>query len=143
MSEPYRPFREPLRNTLLRTVTIAVVLGVVFAFTSGGGVARVPIGILLALWPSLGGHFVELLFLNLLRPLLPANRVLQIAARLAIWFAGGCAIWFAMYWTALALDAPMRSLAWWFGGVAFIGIELVVHAVMHSRGINSFYNGRG
>jgi hypothetical protein len=29
------------------------------------------------------------------------------------------------------------------GGVAFIGIELVVHLVMHWRGLPSVYNGRG
>jgi hypothetical protein len=33
--------------------------------------------------------------------------------------------------------------AWWVAGVAFIGLELVVHLLMHSRGRGSFYNGRG
>jgi hypothetical protein len=42
---------------------------------------------------------------------------------------------------------PMRwgawGSAWWVGGVAFIGIELVVHLALQVRGRPSFYNGRG
>src|SRR5882762_8180113 len=54
MTSPGQPFREPLRATLLRTGTIAMVLGAVRA-RSWGGLARWPLGDLLALWPSLGG----------------------------------------------------------------------------------------
>lgn len=98
------------------------------------------------LWPAFGGHWVELFFLNCLRPRLPAKRWVQIAARMATWFAGGCLLWAGMYLTAMALSrfhAPQRRLAWWVGGVAFIGIELVVHLVLQLRGRDNFYNGRG
>lgn len=63
----WQPFREPLRLTLARTVGIAVVVGCVLAVRSGG-LARWPVFSLLVLWPALGGHFVELWFLNHLRP---------------------------------------------------------------------------
>jgi hypothetical protein len=33
--------------------------------------------------------------------------------------------------------------AWWFGGIAFIGIELLAHLALQLRGRPSFYNGRG
>jgi hypothetical protein len=35
-----------------------------------------------------------------------------------------------------------RWPAWWFGGIAFIVVELVVHLVMRLRGLPSFYDGR-
>ena len=70
---------------------------------------------------------------------------MQVAARLAIWFAGGVGLALGMHLTAMALGAsrPARWPAWWVGGVAFIGVELVVHLVLQLRGRPSFYNGRG
>jgi hypothetical protein len=145
MTAPWHPYREPLRTTLLRTGTIALVIGAVLA-ARWGGFARWPIAIVLALWPSLGGHFVEVGFLNWLRPRLPDGRGDQVAARLTTWFVAGIVLATGMYLTALALAAapPARGLAWWWtAGLAFIGIELVAHLALQLRGCPSFYNGRG
>ncbi|MDB5319802.1 MAG: hypothetical protein JWN40_1433 [Phycisphaerales bacterium] len=144
MTSQWQPYREPLRITLLRTGVIALVVGAVLALR-WGGLARWPIATLLALWPSFGGHWVELWFLNWLRPRLPNARSLQLAARVAAWFVGGAALAVGMYLTAMALAPfqPARWPAWWLGGLAFIGIELVVHVVLQLRGRPSFYNGRG
>jgi hypothetical protein len=138
------PYREPLRNTILRTGIIAVVAGAVIAGFRGG-LARWPIASLLALWPSFGGHWVELFFLNWLRPRLPAAHGPQVGARLAVWFAGGGVLMVAVRLTAMALSGFrwVHWPAWWLGGLAFIGIELVVHAVLQLLGRPSFYNGRG
>src|SRR5437588_10154872 len=84
----WQPYREPLRTTLLRNTTIALIAGAVMS-TRWGGISRWPIATLLALWPSLGGHFVELFFLNYLRPRLPVPRPVQVAARIAVCFVGG------------------------------------------------------
>jgi hypothetical protein len=138
------PFREPLRATLLRTVTIALVAGAVLA-RSWGGLPRWPAATLLMLWPSFGGHLVDLWFLNWLRPRLPAAAEVQVGARLAVWFVGGTALALGMALTAMALAgfAPARWPALWLGGLAFIGIELVAHLALQLRGRPSFYNGRG
>lgn len=138
------PFKEPLRVTLGRTLTIAVVIGVVFAWLSRGRIG-LPLAILLALWPSLGGHAVEVLFLNRVRPNLSAARALHVAARLAVWFVGGVVLLYSMKLTMLMLtgDWPAHSPAWWVGGVAFIAIEFVPHLFLQLRGRPSFYNGRG
>ena len=144
-SAPFQPYREPVRTTLLRTGTIAVIIGAILAAASHGGVARWPAATLIALWPALGGHFVELLFLNVLRPRLPATRGAQIAARLLVWFGGGVLLALGMYVTAVAVIGP-RPLRWpavVIAGVAFIGIELIVHLALQRRGRPSFYNGRG
>jgi hypothetical protein len=145
MTSPWTPYRETLGATLARTGAIAVILGGVLAARSGGGLARWPVATVLTLWPALGGHFVELAFLNGLRPRLPISRPVQVAARLAVWFAAGIALTAAMCLTATALNTLRAALCprWWIGGLAFIGLELLVHLVLHLRGTPSFYDGRG
>jgi hypothetical protein len=149
MTPQWQPYREPLRVTLVRTGTIALVVGAVLARCwRGGGLARWPMATLLALWPALGGHWVELWFLNWLRPRLSDARAVQVAARIGVWFVGGTVPALGMWLSAMALGGfqPARWPAWWLGGlagVAFIGIELVVHLVLQLRGRPNFYNGHG
>lgn len=144
MSTPWQPVREPLRATLARTVAIAVIVGAVLAAGPHGGVRRWPLMTLLVLWPSFGGHWVELAYLNGLRPRLPAARALQAAARILVWFLGGIVLMFGMCLTATAFGVlpPTRWPQWWLGGLAFIAIELIVHFMLQLRGKASFYSGR-
>jgi energy-coupling factor transporter transmembrane protein EcfT len=67
MTSQWQSFREPLQATLLRNGIIAIAIGFVLA-RLGAGLARWPIASLLELWPSLGGHWLEVWFLNWLRP---------------------------------------------------------------------------
>jgi len=96
------------------------------------------------LWPSFGGHWVELWFLNWL-PRISAARAVQILARFAVWFGGGIVLAVGMALTARALGGyhPVRWPALWSGGIAFIGVELVAQLALQLRGRPSFYNGRG
>jgi len=144
MTSPWQPYREPLRRTLVRTGTIALVVGGVLA-RWWGGLGRWPLATLLVLWFSLGGHWVELWFLNWLRPRLSAARAVQVGARVGAWFVGGTGLAVGMALTALVLAGfrPAQWPAWWLGGLAFIGLELVVHLVLQLRGRPSFYSGRG
>lgn len=137
-------YHEPLRTTLTRTGTIALVVGLVLSL-SWGRPAALPAATLSALWPALGGHYVEVFFLNGLRPRLPASRYARIGVRLGVWFVGGAILFLGMKLTATALTVsrPAHWPTWWVGGVAFIGIELVAHLVLQLRGCPSFYNGRG
>lgn len=140
---PWVPFREPPRATIVRNLTIALVTGFVFAqFT--GGLARWPVATLLMCWPTFGGHFVELAFLNGLRPRLPRARAIQVIVRLAWWFGAGVGLLYAMRLTAEALSLT-RAPLWfplWMGGVAFIGVEFVAQLAVQLRGLPSFYDGR-
>jgi hypothetical protein len=144
MMAPWQPFREPIGHTLVRTGTIALVGGAVLA-RFWGGLGRWPLATLLVLWPAFGGHWVELWFLNWLRPRLPVGRAAQAAARLGVWFAGGIALGLGMAMTARFVGGlrPARWPAWWLAGLAFIGVELVVHLFLQLRGCRSFFNGRG
>jgi len=145
MTSQWQPHREPLHTTLARTAVIAAVLGAVLARWRGGGLARWPLATLLVLWFSFGGHWVELWFLNWLRPRLSSAAGAQVGARVAVWFVGGCILALGMDLTAMALAGfrPAQWPAWWLGGLAFIGLELVVHLTLQLRGQPSFYNGRG
>ena len=66
-------------------------------------------------------------------------------ARVAGWFAGGVVLLLAMRVTTMALGraCPARWPAWWVGGLAFIGIELLAHLALRLRGRPNFYDGRG
>jgi hypothetical protein len=140
----WQPFREPLRATLTRTIGIALVGGALLALR-WGGIARWPIASVVMLWPALGGHFLELWFLNWLRPRLSRDRGVQIAARVGLWFVGGVVFALTMWLTAGALTGrlPAPRPVWWIGGLVFIGIELVAQVVLRLRGLPSFYDGRG
>jgi hypothetical protein len=144
MTSQWQPYREPLHTTLLRTGIIAIVVGAVLA-RFWGGLARWPVTTLLVLWPSFGGHWVEVLFLNWLRPRLSAARPVQVAARIGVWFVGGAILALGVSLTAMVLTGfqPAHWPAWWLGGLAFIAIELLVHLTLQFRRRPNFYNGRG
>jgi len=144
MGAQLQPYREPLRATILRTGAIAIVVGGVLAGWRGR-LDYWPIAALLVFWPSFGGHWVEVWFLNWLRPRISPARRVQVLARVGTWFVGGSVLAFGVVGTAMALGAyrPRHWPAWWLGGVGFIGIELVAHLVLQLRGFPGFYNGRG
>ncbi|HZU96149.1 MAG TPA: hypothetical protein VFF73_05525 [Planctomycetota bacterium] len=138
----WQPYEESLVTTIARTVAIAAAVGAVVASRMGWG--RWPLATLLALWPSFGGHWVEIVFLNHLRPSLPVARGVQVVARLAVWFVGGVGLGLGVWLTATRSGFPLPNRAsWWVAGLAFIGIELVAHLALWIRRRPSFYDGRG
>jgi len=137
MTPVWKPYREPLASVVMRTFTIASLFGAV-AGLMAGRLSRWPLFTLLALLPSFGGHWLEVWFLNWLRPRLPAARGVQVVARVSLWFAAGAVFVVAMRVTAMALE-----LTWWVGGLGFIGIELIAHLVLMARSRPSFYDGLG
>ena len=143
MTPKWEPVRENLRKTILRNLTIASVTGFIVSLFFGGlrSWSRYA---LLALWPSLGGHFVEIFFLNFVQQNLPVARTIQVAARLVTWYLGGAVIGVGIRLTAEMIGIhPRQRPAWWLGGVGLIAIELLVHIVLAIRRKPSFYSGRG
>ena len=140
----WQPYREPFRVTLARTLSIALVAGALVAPWTGG-VSRWPMLSLLMLWPAFGGHWIDLFFLNGLRPVLPESGTLRRLARIAVWFGGGVLLGAGVRFTArMLLGRP--GVAWLtplVAGTAFIAIELVAHALLHRRGRPSFFDGLG
>jgi hypothetical protein len=132
---------EPLRATLVRTGLIALVVGVVAARIQRQP-ASWPQWTAFALWFSFGGHWVELFFLDWLRPRLAAVRSARVIGRLVTWLIGGTLLMVGARITAQSLGMqPMRLPPWWHGGPILVGIELVVHALPPLRWRPNFYNG--
>ena len=137
------PFTEPWRATALRTGTIALAVGVgVGLYTRQP--AAVPAAALIALWFTLGGHLVEVLFRNQLRHYILEHAPLQAVARLVYWFIAGS----TLYAGALATRAILTGRGappwpWWTAGSAFVGLELAVHLLLYARRQPSVYDGRG
>jgi effector-binding domain-containing protein len=140
----WKRFEEPIGTTLLRTFFIALIAGAVSAWLWGRG-RYWPLATLLMLWFALGGHWVEVFFLNVLRPRLPVGRAVQVGVRVGVWFIGGVVLGMGMKWTAVMMGAgwAARWMTWWMGGLGFIGVELVVHLVMWMRALRNFYEGTG
>ena len=136
-------FEDPLWRTLARNVALAAGVGVVFALQKHRLKLLLPIAAL-ALWFSLGGHYVELAFLNGLRARIPQGGLIQAGLRLVVWFAGGVVLYLLMATSAhaLPLEAPPVRM-WWYGGLLLIVVELAVHSLMAMRGKPNFYTGRG
>jgi hypothetical protein len=137
------PYIEPWRATALRTGTIALAIGLGVGLYQRR-LAAVPLTTLIALWFSLGGHFVELLMRNHLRVRIGGPAFVQAVARLLYWFAGGSVLYAgALATRAILTGWPPVAWPWWTGGIAFIALELLVHLFLHARGLPSFYDGRG
>ena len=136
-------FQEPLRRTLVRNVALAAGVGVVFALQRHRLALLLPIAAL-ALWFSLGGHYVELAFLTGLRARFSQARLPQAGLRLLVWFAGGVVLYVLMAASAriFPLEPPPLRM-WWYGGLLLIGVELAVHGLLAVRGRPNFYSGRG
>jgi hypothetical protein len=138
----WEPYREPIATTLIRTIAIAAIVAAVIAWRT---VIAWPIAFALVLWPSFGGHWIELGFLNGLRPRLPASRAVQVAARVIVWCLSGLAIGAGVLLTARAFPSTraLRLFAWWWPAPAFVAIELVAHVGLALRGRPNVYDGRG
>ena len=101
-------------------------------------------------WISFGGHWVELIYLNGLRPRIAtrSDGVLALV-RVCAWLAGGAILCIGAVTTFSLLiggvlpQATSIVRAALFGGPLFVAIELIAHTALGLRGRDSFWNGRG
>src|SRR5215813_2545306 len=117
---PDRPgavtFAEPRRTTALRTGSIALAIGVGVALVRRQ-LSLLPVVTLMALWFTLGGHYVELLFRNRLAPLVDGSPQRLAFVRLPYWFVGGSLLYAGALATQGILDGRGHvSRPWWVGG---------------------------
>jgi hypothetical protein len=143
MQPPAQPFAEPWQTTALRTGSLALAAGLGVGLIQGH-LAVVPSVTLFALWFTLGGHFLELLFRNRLRHYISDQLAAQVLARLAYWFACGAVLFEGALATRTLLAPRMPvPLSWWPAGIGFVGVELLIHLGLRARGQPSVYDGRG
>jgi uncharacterized membrane protein YdcZ (DUF606 family) len=144
MPSTWKPHREPFSATLSRTIGIALVVGGLAAWRYRT-LQVWPIAAVIMLWFSFGGHWVELWFLNQVRPRLSHARTTQIATRVVVWFVGGVVLGLGIVLTMrlFPLTRALRPPPWWMAGVVFIALELVVHLVLFARRRPNCYSGDG
>ena len=138
-----QPFSEPWHTTALRTGSLALAVGAAVGLRERRLAVVLP-ATLLALWFTLGGHFIELLFRNRLRQHLSGQPGLQALARVAYWFVGGAILFEGAIATRALLASQMAvPLSWWQAGIGFVVVELLIHLGLRARGQPSLYDGRG
>ena len=135
-------FKEPWRTTALRTGSIALAIGIGVALVERQLKLLFPVT-LMALWFTLGGHYVELLFRKRLGPVMAGSPRRRALVRLPYWFVGGALLSAGALVTGRVLDGRGGRWPWWMGGALFVAAELLIHLVMRARGQPSFYDGRG
>jgi hypothetical protein len=82
------------------------------------------------------GHYVDALLLRIPEIDVGLGRIIRVLG----WFAGGlwCYVVARWLWALYGRDPhELPGLLW--GGVFFVGLELVAHAAMKARGRTSFY----
>lgn len=153
----FMPCRERLATTLTRTILIALVVASVLTVVrlrhvpSSMAESRFALALLVSVaWISVGGHWVELFYLNVLRPRRAHWPDASLALlRLTVWLIGGTILALAAITThSLVATAhpprpPQLITALKFGGPLFVGVELIVHTLLALKGRPSFWNRRG
>ena len=84
------------------------------------------------------GHWVEVLLLKLPGIETSTGKLVRVLG----WFAGGLWCYVLARWALVAYGRDTRelpSLLW--GGLFFVGLEFVVHALLQSSGKPNFYSG--
>ncbi|MDB5134129.1 MAG: hypothetical protein JWP37_732 [Mucilaginibacter sp.] len=138
------PFIQTIIRTILTTTIIAVILYWVHLFPSGGKSKLTQFEMIwsVVFCVVFGGHWLELVFINYLKFALPKNILLLYLIRVAYWFLCAIPLFFVMNLICNSFSHKTGHLGhWWAFGFFYIGIELLMHAIMQMRFKKSFYNG--
>ncbi len=137
-------FFQTVKRTIITTTVIAIVLTWSGVFPTGGKSKPELFGMiwLIAFCIVFGGHWLELVFINYLKFGLPGNILLLYFVRIAYWFLCSVPLFIAANAVANLFSHTTQHLGrWWAFGLIYIGIQLLMHAIMHIRLRKSFYNG--
>lgn len=139
---------EPFLQTIVRTIITATIIAAILiwlhVFPSGG---TNKLTLFEMVWSMVfcivfGGHWLESLFINLIKFALPKNILLWCGVRIGYWFLCSVPLFFAMNLVMNLFRYQTGHLGrWWVFGIFYIGIELFMHAIMQLRFKKSFYNG--
>jgi len=138
------PFIQTVIRTVVTTTIIAVILIWLHIFPSG---EKSKLALFEMIWSAIfcivfGGHWLELLFINHIKFALPKSILLLYATRIAYWFLCSIPLFFmAEFVINLFSDKTAHLGQWWRFGFFYIGIQLLMHAIMQIRFKKSFYNG--
>ena len=137
-------FIQTVKRTIITTAIIAISLFWFRIFPSGG---KSNFAIFATIWSIafcivFGGHWLELLFINHIKFVLPKNLLFLYFVRICYWFLCSIPLFaLATLVNNLLSHRTGRLGDWWTFGFPYIGIQLLMYAIMHMRLKKSFYNG--
>jgi hypothetical protein len=121
------------RNTLL-----ALPLAFAIAAALPGGFDLLD-GFIIAFFFTYGGHWVEVLLLKIPGIETGGGKLVRVVG----WFAGGLWCYVLARWVLVASGRDtslLPSLVW--GGLFFVALEFLVHALLQAAGKPNFYSGQ-
>jgi hypothetical protein len=137
-------FIQTIIRTIVTTTIIAVILYCSHIFPSG---EKSKLTLFEMIWSAVfcivfGGHWLELIFINHLKFALPKSILVLYFIRISYWFLCSIPLFFLAELIAnLFSDNRVYLGHWWTFGFFYIGIQLIMHAIMYIRFKKSFYNG--
>ncbi len=137
-------FIQTVTRTIITTTIIALILSLCKIFPSAGKTGLAVFG---PIWAFVfcivfGGHWLELLFVNRIKFALPKNIFILYSVRICYWFLSSIPLFALATWVNDLLSNRTSHLGrWWIFGFFYIGIQLVMYAIMQLRSKKSFYNG--
>ena len=137
-------FIQTVIRTILTTTIIAIILFWLHLFPSG---INSKVSLFEMIWSVVfcivfGGHWLELLFINQIKFALPKNITLLYFTRFVYWFLCAIPLFFMAGLINNLFSHKTETLGhWWAFGGFYIGIQLVMHAIMQIKTKKSFYNG--
>jgi len=137
-------FFQTVKRTIITTTVIAIALTLSGIFPTGGKSKPVLFGMiwLIAFCIVFGGHWLELVFINYLKFVLPKHILLVYFLRIVYWFLCSIPLFIIANLVANLFSHNTQHLGrWWAFGLIYIGIQLLMHSIMHIRLKKSFYNG--
>ena len=139
---------EPFLQMIIRTVLTATIISLILYFTHvipfNGKSKLTEYGIIWAAFFSIFfvGHWLEVLFINVIKFRLPKNIFVLYIVRICYWFVSSIPLFLIATTVRELLESKSRQLGnWWSFGFLYIGVQLLMYAIMHIRLKKSFYNG--
>jgi len=139
---------EPFIQTVIRTIVTTTIIALIIywsqIFPSG---EKSKLTLFEMIWSAIfcivfGGHWLELVFINRLKFALPKSISAFYFVRIAYWFFCSIPLFFVAQLIASLFSGNTVYLGhWWTFGFFYIGIQLIMHAIMQIRFKKSFYNG--
>jgi hypothetical protein len=138
------PFIQTIIRTIITTTIIAVILYCMHVFPPGEESKLTQFEMIWAMVFCIvfGGHWLELVFINYLKFASPKNISLLYFIRIVYWFLCALPLFFIANLIINLFSHQTGYLGhWWTFGFFYIGIQLLMHAIMQIRLKKSFYNG--
>jgi len=137
-------FLQTLMRAILAATIISIILYSIHVIPFNGKSKILEYGVIWIVFFSIFfiGHWLELFFINVIKFYLPKNIFVLYIVRIAYWFVSSIPLFFIASTLRELLVNKSRQLSnCWSFGFIYIGVQLLMYAIMQIRLNKSFYNG--